>query len=121
MSKSATKEGTTRYAQKFAGRAAGGHFRETQRLALSSIGLGTYLGQPDQKTDERYTAAVAKAVESGLNVIDQRHQLPLPEERTKHRRGASAACRKRYRARGNCVVHEGRLPVAGWRYACRSE
>jgi aryl-alcohol dehydrogenase-like predicted oxidoreductase len=70
MSKSATKEGTTRYAQKFAGRAAGGHFRETQRLALSSIGLGTYLGQPDQKTDERYTAAVVAAVESGLNVID---------------------------------------------------
>jgi len=35
MSKSATKEGTTRYAQKFAGRAAEGHFRETQRLLLS--------------------------------------------------------------------------------------
>jgi len=38
MSKSATKEGTTRYAQKFRGRAAEGHFRETQRLALSSLG-----------------------------------------------------------------------------------
>jgi aryl-alcohol dehydrogenase-like predicted oxidoreductase len=70
MRKSATKEGTTRYAQKFAGRTAEGHFRETQRLALSSIGLGTYLGQPDQKTDERYAAAVVAAVESGINVID---------------------------------------------------
>jgi aryl-alcohol dehydrogenase-like predicted oxidoreductase len=70
MSKSATKEGTTRYAQKFAGRAAEGHFRETHRLVLSSIGLGTYLGQPDAKTDEGYAAAVVAAVENGINVID---------------------------------------------------
>jgi aryl-alcohol dehydrogenase-like predicted oxidoreductase len=70
MSKSATKEGTTRYAQKFAGRAAEGHFRETHRLVLSSIGIGTYLGQPDTKVDEGYTAAVVAAVENGINVID---------------------------------------------------
>ena len=70
MSKSATKEATTRYSQKFAGRAAVGHFRETQRLVLSSIGIGTYLGQPDTKTDEGYAAAVATAVENGINVID---------------------------------------------------
>ena len=70
MNKSATKEGTTRYAQKFAGRAAAGHFRETQRLALSSLGIGTYLGQPDAKTDEGYAAAAVAAVESGINVID---------------------------------------------------
>jgi aryl-alcohol dehydrogenase-like predicted oxidoreductase len=70
MSKSATKEGTTRYAQKFAGRAAEGHFRETHRLVLSSIGIGTYLGQPDTKTDEGYAAAVVAAMENGINVID---------------------------------------------------
>ncbi|HET8922913.1 MAG TPA: aldo/keto reductase [Candidatus Acidoferrum sp.] len=70
MSKSATKEGTTRYAQKFAGRAAEGHFREAQRLVMSSVGIGTYLGQPDAKTDDAYAAAIAAAVESGINVID---------------------------------------------------
>src|ERR1700676_638146 len=70
MSKSATKEGTTRYAQKFAGRAAEGHFRETQRLVLSSLGIGTYLGQPDAKTDEGYAAAAVAAVENGINVLD---------------------------------------------------
>jgi aryl-alcohol dehydrogenase-like predicted oxidoreductase len=70
MIKSATKDGTTRYAQKFAGRAANGHFREAHRLVLSSIGIGTYLGQPDTRTDEGYAAAVATAVESGINVID---------------------------------------------------
>src|SRR5438552_8866301 len=70
MSKSATKEGTTRYAQKFAGRAAEGHFRETHRLVLSSVGIGTYLGKPDAKSDEGYTAAAVTTVESGINVID---------------------------------------------------
>jgi aryl-alcohol dehydrogenase-like predicted oxidoreductase len=70
MSKSATKEGTTRYAQKFTGRAAQGHFRETQRLVLSSLGIGTYLGQPDAQTDEGYTGAVVAALENGINVID---------------------------------------------------
>jgi aryl-alcohol dehydrogenase-like predicted oxidoreductase len=70
MTKSATKEGTTRYARRFAGRAANGHFRDAQRMVLSSLGIGTYLGQPDQKTDEAYTAAVLAAAESGINVVD---------------------------------------------------
>ncbi len=70
MSKSATKEGTTRYMQRFAGCAAEGHFRQTQRLTLSSIGIGTYLGPPDAKTDEGYTAAAVAAAESGINVMD---------------------------------------------------
>src|SRR5271163_1996061 len=70
MSTSATKDGTTRYAQKFSGRAAEGHFREAQGLVLSSLGIGTYLGQPDLKTDASYTAAVAAAAENGINVID---------------------------------------------------
>ena len=70
MTKSATKEGTMRYAQRFAGRAADGHFRETQRMELSSLGVGTYLGQPDEKTDVAYTTAIVAAVESGINVID---------------------------------------------------
>jgi|SRR5579864_501104 len=70
MTQSATKEGTTRYAQRFAGRAARGHFREAQRMVLSSLGIGTYLGQPNEKTDEAYAAAIVAAVENGINVID---------------------------------------------------
>jgi aryl-alcohol dehydrogenase-like predicted oxidoreductase len=70
MTKSATKEGTKRYAQRFAARAASGHFRDAQRMLLSSLGLGTYLGVPDQKTDEAYAAAVVAAAESGINVFD---------------------------------------------------
>ena len=70
MSTSATKDGTAHYAQRFSGRAADGHFREAHGLVLSSLGIGTYLGPPDDKTDSGYTAAVVAAVESGINVID---------------------------------------------------
>src|SRR5215510_7639125 len=70
MSQSATKEGTTRYAQRFAGRAADAHFREAHRMVLSSLGIGTYLRQPNEQTDEAYASAVIAAVESGINVID---------------------------------------------------
>jgi aryl-alcohol dehydrogenase-like predicted oxidoreductase len=66
----ATKAGTARYAARFSGHAAAGHFREAQGLTLSSLGIGTYLGHPDAKTDEGYTASVVAAVEGGFNVID---------------------------------------------------
>jgi aryl-alcohol dehydrogenase-like predicted oxidoreductase len=68
---SATAEGTLRYAARFQGRAAPGHFREIRGgLVLSSIGIGTYLGEPDEATDGAYTHAVVTAVEGGINVVD---------------------------------------------------
>ena len=70
MTLHATAESTKRYAKKFSGLAAQGHFRETQGLVASSLGIGTYLGQPDDKTDASYTAAIVAAVENGINFID---------------------------------------------------
>jgi aryl-alcohol dehydrogenase-like predicted oxidoreductase len=66
----ATTEGTKRYYERFAERAAKGHFRKQQDLVLSSIGIGTYLGNPDETTDKNYTDAVVRAVQLGANVID---------------------------------------------------
>ncbi|MGH9804841.1 MAG: aldo/keto reductase [Candidatus Acidiferrales bacterium] len=66
----ATTEGTSRYAQRFAATAAPGHFRERNTLRISSLGIGTYLGEPDAATDEQYLRAVARALELGLNVVD---------------------------------------------------
>ena len=65
----ATPAGTARYRDRFDG-AAEDHFRSSQNLYLSSIGIGTYLGDADQETDRRYTEAVVRAVELGANVID---------------------------------------------------
>ena len=70
MTKSATLEATRRYANRFAGHAADGHFREAQSFVLSSLGIGTYLGQPDAKTDANYAASIVAAAESGINFID---------------------------------------------------
>ena len=67
---SATLEGTTRYRERFKDSAAPGHFRKQHDLLLSSIGMGSYLGNADNETDARYTAAVASGVELGANVID---------------------------------------------------
>lgn len=73
----ATQSGTERFKQRFQDRLPG-HFRQAQNLWLSSIGLGTYLGEADERYDKLYTAAVSRAVESGVNVIDSavnyRHQ-----------------------------------------------
>ena len=65
----AGKEGTQRYKNRFPN-AAENHFRNAQDLWLSSIGIGTYLGNWDTQTDENYTEAITKFVESGGNVID---------------------------------------------------
>jgi len=70
MSRGATLVGTKEYAEKFRGHAAGGHYREAQGLLISSVGIGTYLGQPNDSTDAGYAAALVAAVESGINVID---------------------------------------------------
>jgi aryl-alcohol dehydrogenase-like predicted oxidoreductase len=66
----ATAEGTALYRERFAGTAAGGHFRSEQGLWLSSIGVGTYLGGWDEETDRSYADAIVRAVELGSNVID---------------------------------------------------
>jgi aryl-alcohol dehydrogenase-like predicted oxidoreductase len=73
----ATPEGTARFRDRFAPRMPG-HFREAGGLWLSSIGLGTYLGDPTAACDTRYREAILRAVGMGTNVLDSavnyRHQ-----------------------------------------------
>src|SRR5947207_646977 len=66
----ATLEGTARYRDRFKDIAAADHFRQAQNLWLSSSGIGTYLGAADVECDRRYTEAILRAVELGVNVID---------------------------------------------------
>jgi aryl-alcohol dehydrogenase-like predicted oxidoreductase len=69
----ATAEGTGRYAARFASRAAKGHFRAQPAaagLVVSSIGIGSYLGEPDASTDQGYSEAVVAAARAGVNLID---------------------------------------------------
>lgn len=74
----ASPDGTERYAGRFPELAQVGHFRRLGRLTVSSIGLGTYLGEADEATDRAYEEAIIEALGSGINVVDTainyRHQ-----------------------------------------------
>jgi aryl-alcohol dehydrogenase-like predicted oxidoreductase len=74
----ATPEGTDAYRRRMGARAAPEHFRSFGGAWLSSVGIGTYLGDEDPATDELYRDAVTRALELGLNVVDTavnyRHQ-----------------------------------------------
>lgn len=67
----ATPAGTARYAA----RASGGMVPDFHRafaggLRVSSLGLGTYLGECDDAEDARYVAALRLAFARGINVVD---------------------------------------------------
>jgi len=66
----ATRDGTWAYRDRFDGAFARTYFRRFADCVVSSIGLGTYLGDADAATDERYRETVRRAVESGVNVLD---------------------------------------------------
>lgn len=48
------------------------HFHTTlgSELVVSSIGIGTYRGDPTSETDHQVTMAVAESIRRGINVID---------------------------------------------------
>ncbi|MEX0695769.1 MAG: aldo/keto reductase [Rhodospirillales bacterium] len=64
----ASAEGTLRFAERFHARP--GQYRNVLDLHWSSVGIGTYLGSPDDKTDVLVSDAVKSAIKGGLNVID---------------------------------------------------
>jgi aryl-alcohol dehydrogenase-like predicted oxidoreductase len=65
----ATEEGTARFKARFEEQLPR-HLRKTNDLWVSSIGLGTYLGDPTAAYDVLYSEAVTHAAELGVNVFD---------------------------------------------------
>jgi aryl-alcohol dehydrogenase-like predicted oxidoreductase len=65
----ATPEGTSRFTSRHTDNLSE-HYRTVESLSLSDLGIGTFLGRPDEETDRRFTDAVVRAVERGVNVID---------------------------------------------------
>lgn len=47
-----------------------GFYRTAQGRRVSSVGIGTYLGEMDEATDRAYADAVVEAVRGGISVID---------------------------------------------------
>jgi aryl-alcohol dehydrogenase-like predicted oxidoreductase len=65
----ATYDGTERFAAHF-GEDTLGFYRSAQDVLVSSVGIGTYRGARDNKTDAAYATAVYTALQRGVNVID---------------------------------------------------
>ena len=65
----ATKEDTADFAKRHSN-VAKNHYKNFVGLTLSSVGVGTYLGNPDDSTDEMVKNAIKTSVKAGVNVID---------------------------------------------------
>jgi aryl-alcohol dehydrogenase-like predicted oxidoreductase len=67
----ATDAGTAGYGQRFEQQFASDYFRQTTfGTTVSSIGIGTYLGDSTDADDAAYESAVRAAIASGINLID---------------------------------------------------
>ena len=84
------------------------------RLAVSSLGIGTYLGNPDEKTDRGYTAAIVEAAQHGINVIDA--AINYRFQRSERSIGAALAALRQKALRGTnwcCAQKPGYLTPDG--------
>jgi aryl-alcohol dehydrogenase-like predicted oxidoreductase len=112
--KRATTEGTARYRERLAGQVDEAHFRPAGELWLSSIGLGTYLGEADEETNRRYAAAVVRALELGCNVIDTaiNYRFQLSERAIGQTFGQGGLSRDEFfvSTKGGYVPYEGSFP-----------
>lgn len=74
----ATAEGTQRFTARFPAQDAAEFYRTAAGLHVSNLGLGTYLGELDERTDRGYEEAVTVALRNGINFFDSainyRHQ-----------------------------------------------
>lgn len=66
----ASAEGTKRYVERHAELREAGFYRTVFDLQISSLGIGTYLGNADDAADCAYTDALIAAGESGINFFD---------------------------------------------------
>jgi aryl-alcohol dehydrogenase-like predicted oxidoreductase len=66
----ATADDTWRYRDRFGDSFGRTYFRRFGPGVVSSVGVGTYLGEPTDADDDRYRAAVTTALDSGVNLID---------------------------------------------------
>jgi aryl-alcohol dehydrogenase-like predicted oxidoreductase len=66
----ATPEATARFIARHGHLKHAGFYRDTPLGSVSSLGIGTYLGDMTPKTDTAYTEAIVAAVRGGINFID---------------------------------------------------
>jgi aryl-alcohol dehydrogenase-like predicted oxidoreductase len=111
----ATPDGTASYRDRMSDRTAPGHFRRHGDRWLSSLGLGTYLGDDDDATDALYKDAVIRALAVGINVLDSAINYRFQRSERAVGQGLRAAIDRGLITRGEVVVTTkgGFLPFDG--------
>jgi aryl-alcohol dehydrogenase-like predicted oxidoreductase len=66
----ATAEGSARFANRFLAFRDAGFYRTIFDLNVSTLGIGTYLGDATDAADRAYTDALLAAAENGINFFD---------------------------------------------------
>ena len=66
----ASAEATSAFSSRTAGSFAPDFYRQAAGLTISSIGMGTYLGECDDAEDARYVATLQAGITRGLNLLD---------------------------------------------------
>lgn len=102
----ATAEGTSRYAERHASHFASDYFRSftTNQLRVSSIGLGTYLGECNAGDDRDYAETAHLALASGISLIDTAINYRCQRSERAVGRALSRAVREDAAARDEVVI-----------------
>ena len=66
----ATSQGTWGYRDRFGDAFARTYFRRFGPGVVSSVGVGTYLGDPTDAVDRRYRESISEALSNGINAVD---------------------------------------------------
>lgn len=66
----ATSTGTQNYQQRHQQNCVSTHFRSANDWVVSSLGIGTYLGGADSRTDDFVIDSIIESVRQGINLID---------------------------------------------------
>jgi aryl-alcohol dehydrogenase-like predicted oxidoreductase len=116
--------GTPAGTSAFAGRHTDIEFRQTTfDLTVSSLGIGTYLGESTDADDQAYVKSLTRAIERGINVLDT--ALNYRSQRSERAVGAAIqqAIEHGYADRTNLVVcsKAGYIPLDKTPPATREE
>jgi len=120
----ASATGTQRVVARFAAERIPDFYRPAgSELLASSIGIGTYLGEPDDADDLRYEEALHAAVSGGLNVIDTAINYRCQRSERVVGRALAAIFEARIARRDEVIVCSkgGYIPLDGSPPASREE
>ncbi len=121
----ATAAGTARYGARVAAKLASDFLRPLSRngILVSSIGLGSYLGECDEADDIRYADTAHHAIATGINFLDTAINYRCQRSERAFAKALSRAVRMETASRDEIVMctKGGYIPLDGTQPSSREE